>query len=400
MGDWLMANIVRVKLNPKLLVWARTSSGYSLCDIAKLFDKSEEDISAWETGSQMPTINQLKKFANKVKRPLAAFFLPEPPDEPPVPQDYRVLSGKPLGEFEPETLIAIREARNSLSEVGEMLDAIGSDRLVLSLPSIRLQDNPEDKAIEFRSQLGVTVERQMRWNSVNQALNAWRDAVFDFGVLVLSLSFTLRDARGFCIIENDLAAVGLSTKDAHEARIFSLFHEICHLCLNMPGVSGGDAPPKNMPNEPNLRVERFCDKFAASFLIPLSDEGVKAEIERIAGGEIVEDEALRYFSRKLKISKYALLRRMLEADYIEEDTYWRAYNKWIEVDRKVPNKKSSGGAHYADVQFSEKGKRYVSLVMEALDCGAISYHDASAYLSVDPKWFDRARSYSQWEHNE
>ena len=168
------------------------------------------------------------------------------------------------------------------------------------------------------------------------------------------------------------------------------------MCLNMPGVSGGDAPPDGVRNEPNLRVERFCDKFAAAFLIPISEAEVDAELRHIASRDIVDDAELRYFARRLKISKYALLRRMLEGDYIEELTYWAAYNEWAEADRKAPKKRSSGGAHYADVQFSEKGKRYVSLVMEALDSGVISYHDASSYLSIDAKWFDRARSYSQW----
>ncbi len=152
-----MAEVVRVKLNPELLVWARTSAGYSVGDIAKFFDKSEDKISAWELGSEMPTIHQLEKLANKVKRPLAAFFLPKPPDEPPLPQDYRVLSGKPSGEFEPDTLICIREARTALSELAELVEALGSDRLVLSLPTVRLDDNPEEKAVDFRSRLGITV---------------------------------------------------------------------------------------------------------------------------------------------------------------------------------------------------------------------------------------------------
>lgn len=391
-----MSKIVRVKLNPELLVWARESAGYTLADIAEFFGKSEDKISAWESGDEMLTLHQLEKFANKVKRPLGAFFLPNPPEEPPIPQDYRVLSGKNAGDFEPETLISIREARVSLSEISELLEAIGDNQLVLSLPKISLDDEPEEKAMELRNRIGISINQQLRWKTVNQALNAWRDAVFDFGVLVLNLPFALQDARGFSIVENDLAAVGLSTKDAYEARIFSMFHEICHLCLNMPGVSGGEASPKNARNEPNVRLERFCDKFAAAFLVPLSEETIRNELKRIVEDGIVDDLKLRYFARKLKISKYALLRRMFEGRYIKEDAYWATYNDWIESDRNIPKKKSSGGAHYADVQFSEKGKRYVSLVMEALDSRAISYHDASAYLSVDTKWFDKARSYSQW----
>lgn len=392
-----MAGVVRVKLNPELLAWARTSSGYSIGDIAKLFGKSEDEIAAWESGNEMPTLPQLEKLANKLKRPLAAFFLPKPPVEPEIPRDYRVLSGKPIGQFEPDTLVAIREARTSLSEIVELSEAVGGDRLILSLPTIRLDDNPEEKAREFRSRLGITIDQQLRWENVNQALNAWRDVVFDFGVLALCLSFALHDARGFCIIENDLAAVGLSTKDVHEARIFSLFHEICHLCLNMPGVSG-EVPAKDLHDEPNLRIERFCDKFAAAFLIPVYDETIDTELKQIAKEGISDDNDLRNFAKKLKVSKYALLRRMFEGGYIKEDSYWTAFNAWAELDRKSSKKKPSGGAHYAVVQFGEKGKRYVSLVMEALDSRAISYHDAASYLSVNTKWFDKARSYSQGEH--
>src|SRR5258708_22518546 len=70
------------------------------------------------------------------------------------------------------------------------------------------------------------------------------------------------ELSGFSISRDGLAAICVNDREPTEgAKIFTLFHEYCHLLLRKTGIS--DENSRN-------KVERFCNQFAASFLIPMS----------------------------------------------------------------------------------------------------------------------------------
>ncbi|MGK7889424.1 MAG: multiprotein-bridging factor 1 family protein [Leptolyngbyaceae cyanobacterium] len=69
-----------VGIQPKILVWARETAGYSLEEVAQKLKRDLADIADWETGKSAPTYAQLEKLAYELyKCPLAIFFFPEPP---------------------------------------------------------------------------------------------------------------------------------------------------------------------------------------------------------------------------------------------------------------------------------------------------------------------------------
>ena len=80
-----MAATLPIKISHSVFVWARTSMGYSIDDIAHRLNMRPEKIEAWENGLASPTYTQLEHLAYKVfKRPLAVFFRTEPPEEIPI----------------------------------------------------------------------------------------------------------------------------------------------------------------------------------------------------------------------------------------------------------------------------------------------------------------------------
>ena len=89
-------------------------------------------------------------FSKIIKRPLAVFFLSEPPPEPAPPKDFRMLPDK-TGKFDKKTLLAIRRARR-LQDISKEL----SDNLDSSLnPKIKfysLNDDPKKTAEIFRDE--------------------------------------------------------------------------------------------------------------------------------------------------------------------------------------------------------------------------------------------------------
>lgn len=378
--------IVRAKINPDLLVWARSTMGFSVEEVARSVGVDPVTVGEWENGRKLPTIRQLQVFANKVKRPVAALFLSERPQDPPQPDDYRLLPGTVQGAFQPDTILAIRKVRNALRSTSDLAEDDGTPRR-MDMPRISLKHDPETAAAALRSKLGIDMQTQMRWRDGYTALREWRDALFGVGVLTFQFGFPNSDARGFNLIENDLGAIAVSTQDAVVARIFSMFHECCHLCLRRPGVSG---PP--MDGEPELKtvefaVERYCDRFAAGFLLPLQYPEVSSALSCLAR-EGRDDRSLNSAAGRFKVSREVLIRRMESAGYVGWETVqecvqrWRAQATGRRSGISLPDRSCVG--HY--------GKGYVSMVLDALDSGRITQVEARRYLDVSPKWFDKVRA--------
>ena len=382
----------KASVNPELLVWARQTANLEHSHIAKACGTSEKAVAAWEEGSDSPTFRQLEDLARKASRPLSALFLPGPPAEPPLPVDFRIRpSGKP-GAFKPKTLAAFREARFLAAQTVELC-AMLSVRLSTHLPRFSITDNPEAMGAQFRARSGISVEDQLNWRHKYAALDAWRSMLFDLGVLVFQFPMHSGDARGFSIEteEESVGIVGLSTRDDPVARCFSAFHEVCHLCLGEPGVSAGETMFLRRQIRPEERIEAFCDRFAASFLLPRSETQVKHDLERTFDRRTGCDksEAIEV-ARKYKVSKYVLLFRAREAGVLPSDLCWTIYREWKEEDERGPDKEGGGGNAVRN-RVSARGKRFVCLVFEALDAGRISEHEAMDYLHLHPGHFEKAR---------
>ena len=94
----------------ELLVWARNSLRMGLEEAAERLGIPPERLAAWESGLEKATINQLRKAARVYKRPLAVFFLSEPPMDFDAPPDFRISAEQAEPAFPPELLAGIRLA--------------------------------------------------------------------------------------------------------------------------------------------------------------------------------------------------------------------------------------------------------------------------------------------------
>lgn len=99
--------------NVRLLVWARKSAGLSVEAAAHKTGVTKERLEAWERRDQLekPTFAQLRKLASVYKRPLAAFYLPEPPKRFEAMHDFRRPAEGALPES-PELTFEVRRAHD------------------------------------------------------------------------------------------------------------------------------------------------------------------------------------------------------------------------------------------------------------------------------------------------
>jgi Zn-dependent peptidase ImmA (M78 family)/transcriptional regulator with XRE-family HTH domain len=374
---------VRVN-NPGLLAWARESAGYQVEDVAARLDKSPSDIRAWEEGEDAPTYRQLQAFAKMVRRPVAALFLPEVPPAAPPPEDFRTLPGAHLPPLGPQALLAFRELRNSVAELRTLLDELRQP-LALKVPTWPSTDeSPPPRAAALRELLGVTVEDQMACRHGTQAFDMWRDVLFDSGVLVQVFGVPVAEVRGFSVLADDLGGIGVSSQDSSGAKIFSVFHEVGHLCLRRPGVSAYLS--RRAGRRDARALETYCDAFAAAFLLPLDHPAVADALHELESDFRLE--TAQALARRFCVSKYVLARRLLDAERIGPQRFWDSYRSWrahddeVAATRRGRRQDAEGGPSSVVVRVSHAGKRYVATVMEALHQGVLSRHEAARVLAL------------------
>src|SRR5688572_27596169 len=116
-----MSTALPIKISPSVLVWARTSIGYSIDEIARKMNVKPEKVDAWEKGTAPITYNQLENLAYKVlKRPLAVFFRAEPPMEAPIEKDFRNLTSSEINHLSTEIRLVLRKAKRLQNLVREL----------------------------------------------------------------------------------------------------------------------------------------------------------------------------------------------------------------------------------------------------------------------------------------
>ena len=88
-------------VEPAILSWARSTAGLSIEEAAHSLQTKPEKVLAWEKGEASPSMSQLRKMTTTYKRLLSDFYLPAPPEEEPLPHDFRRLPGEVALRYSP-----------------------------------------------------------------------------------------------------------------------------------------------------------------------------------------------------------------------------------------------------------------------------------------------------------
>ncbi|TKJ44334.1 hypothetical protein CEE36_00925 [candidate division TA06 bacterium B3_TA06] len=365
---------IEVKVEPKVLIWARESIAMKEEDAAKRLKTTREVIEEFESGARKPRLTQLEKLANLYKRPLAALLLSSPPKPYPIPKDFRTLPYKKP--FTSETFLALRRARRLQNLAAELVRELDYE-IIRNIREIQLPDREnvaeraEIIAIEERERLRVKVEDQFNWESSLNALDEWRTVIELLGVFIIQIRMPVDQTRGFTLSEGNIPIIVLNGRDSHNGRIFTLFHEYCHLMLNDTGICGEML-------RSNLDTEMFCNRFAGAFLVP-SSALLKHELIMPFKG-LVEwaDDVLEKVSRDFKVSKLVILRRLLDLGRTPKDYYNMKLEEW----KPYKSGGGGGGRNMAKECLRNNGGTFVSLVLSAYGNERITSADVADYLGT------------------
>ncbi|HKB54942.1 MAG TPA: XRE family transcriptional regulator, partial [Ramlibacter sp.] len=223
-----------------MLAWAREESGWPREAVARKLDVNVERVQAWETGERQPTVRQTQNLAAFLHRPLSVFFLPGPPELPPLAAEYRRLAGVTPGAESPQLRLALRQMINRRQTTLDLLAEL--DEPVPQFHGVaHLSEAPASVGQRLRELLGVDADAQLQWANEWQAWRAWREAVEAAGLLVFQFSkVDLEEVRGLSLLDTQLPVVAINGKErVPEAKAFTLIHEAVHVML----AAGHDEEP-------------------------------------------------------------------------------------------------------------------------------------------------------------
>lgn len=380
-----MARRIPALIQPSILVWARESAGYSLEDVARHFRKEPEIIAAWEKGVERPLMGQLRKLADLYKFSLSDFYLPVPPQERPIPHDFRRAPGEVALVYTPALRRQLRlahERRELALALYDELDEVPprfTERISVSADA-------EAVGSRVRKLLGVEFEEQRRWGDGRRAYNAWRRRLEALGVLVLQMeNVATNEAWGFSLVEIPLPVIGVNRKLAVNGRTFTMLHEFTHILLGESSICDiDDFTPRGTEE---IRTEVFCNHVAAAALMPrrwfLGHEVIEAQPRALTTWD---DDQIRAVARTFGVSREATVRRLLTFGLTDEAFYLRKrsqYHQELQEQRRREMKtRDEIKRNMPQEAISNLGRNFVRLILQNYNEDRITLMDASQYLGV------------------
>lgn len=363
---------MRVDVKPKILEWACERSGQTI-DLLKQ-RQSLRKLPDWISGKTSPTLRQLEYFARTTHTPFGYFFLPEPPEESvPIP-DLRTLGNEHIGYPSPDLLDTLYICQQRQEWYQDFARSTGESPLPF-VGSVRLQSDVVAVAKNIQQALRFNVEERVNISTWTDALRHFIAQADSTGIMVMVSgivgSNTRRplnpqEFRGFALAEPLAPLVFINGKDTKAAQMFTLAHELAHIWLGETALS--DVGPVTMPSN---KVEVWCNKVAAEFLVPL------AILHDTYRGDIPLREELDYLARWFKVSTLVILRRLHDAGKLSREVLRREYDEELERVRSIPGR--SGGDFYLTLPVRVSKRFARALVISTLE-GQTLHRDAFRLL--------------------
>jgi Zn-dependent peptidase ImmA (M78 family) len=368
--------MAEVPVNGRVLAWARTLRNLSVDDAALLLGIPPEELRDYELGNKLPLVTFLRRMSTKYQVNFASLLMPEP-----LPMEKRLTDHRVRHDRSPLTLATLV----AMDDISEALEAFAdlsaeSRRAVptMNIGSATLEEDPEVVAARERKRFNVSLEEQQSWRSTYTARLRWRQYIEDRGVFTYMIKMqSPKELSGFSLYDNGLGAICVNDREVNEgAKTFTLFHEYCHLLLRQGGISD--------ENDTD-RVERFCNQFAASFLVPRKwlRESLPHDIDLPCD---FSDAEVKELARRFRVSNRAMAYRLEETRLAPKGFYGRRTAPWDLPGVEAPLSPSDQ-PNPIIIQLKKLGKLHSFTVLQAAKRHLLNPFEASQLVGLKPASF-------------
>jgi Zn-dependent peptidase ImmA (M78 family) len=367
----------KLPVNKDILVWARTSIGLSVEDVAQKFKKATTDIEEWEDGKTSPTFSQLERLAFEIyKRPLAVFFFPDVPKEDTPKTEFRTLPDTIINELPSEIVKLYRNAKLYQLYLEELFERKKpSEKSFLENFLLTNKTNISSLANEIRKELNIPIEKQIKWRSTDEAFKNWRGAFEAKGVFIFKDAFKNDAYSGFCLFNVNYPVIFVNNSMPDTRQIFTLFHELGHLLFKSGGIDFRSTEYTKQFNGYYSEVEVICNRFANELLIP-ADEFDSFQLT-------VSEAQFQKLANHFSVSREVILRNYLDRGLVTTDYYEELASKWIKEAKETKEDSARGSYYYNKKAYL--GDRYISIVYGKYYQNKITLENVAEYLNVKAK---------------
>jgi Zn-dependent peptidase ImmA (M78 family)/transcriptional regulator with XRE-family HTH domain len=370
-----MPRAAAVPISGEVLRWAIRESGLSPHAVAERLRVASDTLEEWQTGKSLPTKTDFSRLVEVLKRPSAIFFLPAPPQTAVKALSFR------RAHTETETIATPEESRwirvtSRLQEAASLvLERMGHDAVPLRV--VTTSSDPEAVGESERRLSDVSVETQTSWRSVGEAFAAWRGYLESLGVMVFNLRLGRSGCKGFSLWDERAPLVALNTAYGKQARTYTLFHEYAHLLtrtnsvctsINAFGVSAGDP------------TERWCEKFAAAYLLPRGSFVGHAQ-RLIRTGETIGFPLVSRIATHFKVSLRAVALRLVEVGLAGWDLYTEV-DRIARIKEQEPRGGRGKGLKKHQRRVEEFGRWLPEVLLRGVGRDVLDTHDVLDYLDI------------------
>lgn len=326
----------------------------------------------------------MEKLAQKTYTPLGYLFASKVPEETLPIADFRT-----FGDHDPTRrmpsgalLTTIYTMQRRQDWFRDYLMEIGADPVPLVGQCDKKQDARE-VATTIRAAYGVDEKTGLSEGYPNKdtAISKLIAATSDLGVLVMRNGVVdnnthrpldVKEFRGFALCDRYAPLIFINGRDDRVAQIFTLAHELAHICIAESGVSNLDAKTLDGADA----TEKFCNRVATDLLLP------RASFLRHWGGnaELEPEGRIRRIAESFNVSAQAAARRALDEKLIGLQEYWEFYEREDAECRR--DKSAQRGRDFQATQKHPVSDRFAKAVIACAREGALSYREAHELMDI------------------
>jgi Zn-dependent peptidase ImmA (M78 family)/transcriptional regulator with XRE-family HTH domain len=359
-----------LKINPKLLQWAREESGYSESEMANRIHVDPAKYLDWEKTGLGLSLNELVTLSKICKRQIAFFFLISVPPKTKKPTDFRNLEPA-LARLSEKTLLAIRRTARFQDF---LLQLHGSEYyrqkyswLTDFRASFASQLDSEGSINRIRSLLEYPIEEQMAAGiDAETSYKRWRNSVeHKLGIHVFQFAMPASEAQGFSYSDSFPYCVTVNNAYPATSRTFTLFHELSHILKSQSGLC---KPDDTIFRKEETSTEYECNSFAGSLLVP-AKEVVPAK----------DKDFIFKYATKFKISSEVYLRRLYALGQVSENEFFPLLD---EIRRAVLPTRPHYSKSPVNKSINSRGLALFNSTLDAMSQRKVTYSLASDILGL------------------
>ena len=379
-------------ITPSVIKWAREKAHYSLEVASKKIGVSPEKLREWESGKNYPTLTQARKVSLTYRRPLAIFYLPHPPKDFPLLKDFRTVEGK-APKYSPPLVFLMRQIQERQVWLSQHLQEQGHNKLPF-IGSISVKTSVKTAAQSIINTIWGNEKQYSdlldKTRNTETLLTYWINQCERKGIFISRASnlnsrnpIPVQEARGFVISDQYAPFIFINSKDSHNAKLFTLLHELAHLWLDISGVP--DHFPINYKTKKS-NIESFCNQIAAEILMPQKKIKIFSEVSGWTAQEL--KEFVNKHCKKFKVSSLALLVRLKSLSLIKSQIFEVLKQECIKESEQYRKnmeqrmKRNKGGPPANLLKIYANGESFTKIVFFSYKEGMLTGRETSNLLDM------------------